>query len=46
MRRLLNQCANAAVKRKGSIFEKVYRGWCRDWDTPRPSGRLRIVFAG
>ena len=25
MRRLLNQCANAAVKRKGSIFEQVYR---------------------
>jgi transposase len=25
MRRLLNQCANAAVKRKGSIFELVYR---------------------
>jgi transposase len=25
MRRLLNQCANAAVKRKGSIFEHVYR---------------------
>jgi len=25
MRRLLNQCANAAVKRNGSIFELVYR---------------------
>lgn len=25
MRRLLNQCANAAIKRKGSIFELVYR---------------------
>jgi len=25
MRRLLNQCANAAVKTKGSIFEIVYR---------------------
>jgi transposase len=25
MRRLLSQCANAAVKRKGSIFEQVYR---------------------
>jgi transposase len=25
MRRVLNQCANAAVKRKGSIFEHVYR---------------------
>ena len=25
MRRLLNQAANAAVKRKGSIFEMVYR---------------------
>jgi transposase len=25
MRRLLNQCANAAVKTKGSIFELVYR---------------------
>lgn len=25
MRRVLNQCANAAVKRKGSIFELVYR---------------------
>ena len=25
MRRLLNQAANAAVKRKGSIFEIVYR---------------------
>ncbi len=25
MRRLLNQCANAAVKAKGSIFEIVYR---------------------
>jgi transposase len=25
MRRILNQCANAAVKTKGSIFEMVYR---------------------
>jgi transposase len=25
MRRLLNQCANAAVKTKGSVFEMVYR---------------------
>ncbi|MDT7816235.1 MAG: hypothetical protein QOJ42_6151, partial [Acidobacteriaceae bacterium] len=25
MRRILNQAANAAVKRKGSIFEIVYR---------------------
>jgi transposase len=25
MRRILNQCANAAVKRKGSIFEILYR---------------------
>jgi NAD-dependent dihydropyrimidine dehydrogenase PreA subunit len=25
MRRILNQCANAAVKTKGSIFETVYR---------------------
>ncbi|HXW90861.1 MAG TPA: IS110 family transposase [Terriglobales bacterium] len=25
MRRVLNQCANAAVKRKGSIFEILYR---------------------
>ena len=25
MRRILNQCANAAVKAKGSIFETVYR---------------------
>jgi transposase len=25
MRRLLNQCANAAVKRKGSVFEILYR---------------------
>jgi hypothetical protein len=25
MRRLLNQAANAAVKRKGSVFEIVYR---------------------
>ena len=25
MRRILNQAANAAVKRKGSIFELVYR---------------------
>jgi transposase len=25
MRRILNQCANAAVKAKGSIFEHVYR---------------------
>jgi hypothetical protein len=25
MRRLLNQAAHAAVKRKGSIFEIVYR---------------------
>jgi len=25
MRRILNQCANAAVKTKGSIFEIVYR---------------------
>ena len=25
MRRVLNQCANAAVKRKGSIFELAYR---------------------
>ena len=25
MRRLLNQAANAAAKRKGSIFEIVYR---------------------
>jgi hypothetical protein len=25
MRRILNQCANAAVKHKGSIFEILYR---------------------
>ena len=25
MRRILNQCANAAVKAKGTIFEIVYR---------------------
>ena len=25
MRRILNQCANAAVKRKGSVFEILYR---------------------
>lgn len=25
MRRILDQCANAAVKAKGSIFEIVYR---------------------
>jgi hypothetical protein len=25
MRRILNQCANAAVRTKGSIFEIVYR---------------------
>jgi hypothetical protein len=25
MRRILNQCANAAVKSKGSIFEILYR---------------------
>jgi hypothetical protein len=25
MRRILNQAANAAVKRKGSIFEVIYR---------------------
>ena len=25
MRRILNQCANAAVKSKGSIFQIVYR---------------------
>jgi transposase len=25
MRRILNQCANAAVRRKGSIFEILYR---------------------
>ena len=27
MKRILNQCANAAVKVKGSIFELLYHRW-------------------
>jgi transposase len=38
MRRLLNQAANAAVKRKGSIFEMVYR---RLVPPPRPQQNHR-----
>jgi len=38
MRRLLNQCANAAVKTKGSIFEIVYRRHVPRMDIIKPSG--------
>jgi hypothetical protein len=43
MRRLLNQAANAAVKRKGSIFEIVYRRLVPRLGHNKPSGRLRIA---
>jgi transposase len=46
MRRILNQAANAAVKHQGSIFEVVYRRWCRAWDTISPSAQLAIGFVG
>src|SRR5438445_11970732 len=48
MRRILNQCANAAVKTKGSIFEmEASSRWCiaasyYAWGTIRPSGQLLI----
>src|SRR6266487_2071783 len=39
MRRILNQCANAAAKSKGTIFEIVYRrDSSRASDTIKPSG--------
>ncbi|MGB2663589.1 MAG: transposase [Candidatus Acidiferrum sp.] len=41
MRRVLNQCANAAARTKGSIFEIVYR-LSHAWDTIKPSGLLPI----
>ena len=39
MRRILNQAANSAVKRKGSIFELLYRRW-----SPR-LGHKRAIWA-
>src|SRR5206468_1900382 len=44
MRRILNQAANAAVKRKGSIFEILYVVWCRASGTIKPSGPLPTAY--
>ena len=40
MRRILNQCANAAVKTKGSIFEMVYRRLVRRLRHNQTSGAI------
>jgi transposase len=45
MRRLLNQCASAAVKLKGSIFQILSGAYCHAWDTSKLSGRLPISSA-
>ena len=45
MRRLLNQCASAAVKLKGGIFQLLYRRLLPVWDTSKLSGRLPISSA-
>ncbi|PYX04603.1 MAG: hypothetical protein DMG85_17250 [Acidobacteria bacterium] len=45
MRRILNQCANAAVRTKGSIFEIVYRRLVLRLGHNQRPGRVRKVEA-
>jgi transposase len=44
MRRILNQCANAAPSRRGPFSRSSIPDWCRAWDTIRPSVPLPIGF--
>lgn len=46
MRRILNQCANAAVKTKGSIFEILYRRLVLRLGHNQTIGQLPIGFVG
>jgi transposase len=46
MGHILNPAANAAVKRKGSIFEIAYRRLKPPWDTDKLPERLPLGFVG
>jgi transposase len=45
LRRVLNQAAHAAVKRKGTYFQALFRRCYRGWDISPPSGPLPIDSA-
>jgi transposase len=44
LRRILNQCANAAARQKGSIFDILYVVWRLALGTTKPSAQSPIVL--